>query len=184
MDFPPSREGRVSYFCGYKNLVEAKYAEKWDKVDPSLNHSQRIMAYYWPSEKEVDTLIAADLDDPDRGQNRHLDCDEKRILTEREKELARCMLAAEMVTMITSNQVIDAMHTDLVAIDNVTKEGIKQRRDMLDAWWKMFDQPTNFWPERSRAQIRQIMRFLEIAWALQPDNSSRPPSNQSSPRPT
>ena len=184
VDFPPSRGGTVSYFCGYKNLVEAKYADKWDRVDPSLNQSQRLMAYYWPSEKEVDILIAADLDEPDQGQNRRLECDETRRLTEREKELAKCMLAAEMVTMVTSNQVIDAMHTDLVSIDNVTKEGIRQRRNMIEAWWKMFDMPTNFWPDRSRAQIRQIMRFLEIAWALQPDNSSRPPSNQASPRPT
>ena len=86
--------------------------------------------------------------------------------------------------MVTSNQVIDAMHTDLVATDNVTKEGIKQRRDMLEAWWQMFDKPTTLWPPRSRAQLRQIMRFLEIAWALLPDDSSRPPSNQSTPRPT
>ena len=100
VDFPPDHDGRVSYFCGFKNLVEAKYAEKWDKVDPSLNHSQRLMGYDWPSEREVDTLIAAGLDDTDHGQNRRLDCDEKRLLTEREKELTKCMLAAEMVTMV------------------------------------------------------------------------------------
>ena len=68
-------------------------------------------------------------------------------------------LAAGMVLMGVTGPTVNA-------IDLREARTLEERKELLETWWKFYDQDVSAWSSRTQYQVRIIMRYLEIPWCI------------------